>query len=485
MLLNLLDSAFLRLDGFANAVTGLGTETLDKTMSALFQRAVRRHDSYYESLYEEDPFARKVCEKLPEEMLRNGFDLSMGDEEDALEVATAVRDELRRLKATDRVKSGLVWERVLGGSAVLIGVDDGASDPSEPLREESIRRVTHLSVVDKPRIYAKTWYASTHERAGWPELYTLTPLDGGSPVDVHETRLLVFSGGRVSHERRVALQGWGHSVLASMHEVLSDYSMSWRGIAHMLQSANQDVWYMKDLRSALTSGTDAAKAYFAARFQLAQMRQGPNRAIALDSDGEKFERHGSTLTGIPETLQQMNLRLSATAGMPVTVLFGMSPAGMNATGESDLQMWHGSVKARQQDQAQPHFERLIDLLMKSKEGPTKGKVIEGWSLTWRPLLEMSDGQRVELRLKQAQADKAYIDAQVLLPEEVARSRFRPEGYSIETGIDFEAREDILEAERQERLEAEARAKLAFQQAGQGDPEDPDAEDEDDPPPDDE
>ncbi len=468
MLAQTIEETLLRLDGFANSVTGLGTVAFDKTLSALFQRTVRRSDLYFAGLYEEDPFARKICEKMPEELLRGGFDLSMGASENALDEITAIRDELKRLHANDRIKSGLVWERVYGGSAVFIGADDGVTDPSEPLDEEKLKTITHLTVVDKPRIWARSWYASTHEKAGQVEIWTVTPLGGGSPTDIHETRLLIFPGGRVTHERRIELQGWGASVLSTMHDILRDYSMSWQGIAHMMQSVNQDVWKMKGIKAALTQGTDAMKAYFVSRFQMAQMKMGPNRGITLDADDESFERFGSTFTGIPDTMREMAVRVASTAGMPMTVLFGTSPGGLNSTGESDIQLWHSSVAAEQQDKLRPHFERVIDLIMKSSDGPTSGKVIEGWGLTFRSLLELSEPQRVTMRKEQAEADHIAIEDGVLLPEEVAKSRYRPEGYSTETTIDFEAREDILAAERQARLEAEAAAKLAFENR---DPED--------------
>lgn len=490
MLAEAIQSVMLRLDGFANSSTGLGTTAFDKTMSALFQRQGRRQDLYYSGLYEDDPFARKICDKLPEEMLRGGFDLSMGASDKGLDEVTAVLDELKRLHATDRIKSGLVWERVHGGSAVFIGTEDGETDPAEPLNEANLRRVTHLTVVDKPRIWARKWYDSGHEKAGQVEIWSVTPLSsgdqgGGSPVDIHETRLLIFPGGRVSHERRIELQGWGASVLASMHDILRDYSMSWQAIAHMMQSANQDVWKMKGIRQALTSGTEAAKAYFVARFQMGQMKMGPNRAITLDAD-EDFTRHGSAFTGIPETMQQMAIRVAATAGMPVTVLFGMSPAGMNATGTSDIQLWHSSVAAERQDKALPHYERLIDLLMKSSEGPTSGEVVEGWGIAFRSLTELSEPERVTMRKTQMETDVGYIKEGVLLPEEVAESRWRPEGYSIETKIDFGAREAILKAEQEMRLEAEAEAKLAFESRpgpGDDDPEGDDPEDDPEPDPD--
>ena len=468
MLARTLEETLLRLDGFANSVTGLGTLAFDKTVSALFHRTDRKLDQYYSGLYEEDPFARKVCEKLPEEMLRGGFDLSMGASDNALDLVTAILDELKRLKAKDRIKSGLVWERVHGGSAVFIGADDGATDPVEPLNEGTLKRLTHLTVVDKTRIWARTWYPSTHEKAGQVEIWSVTPLDTGAPTDIHETRLLIFPGGRVTHERRLELQGWGASVLASLHDILRDYSMSWQGISHMTQSVNQDVWHMGGLRAALGSGTAAAVEYFKSRFQMGQMKMGPNRAITLDTD-EKFERHGSTFTGIPETMVQMAIRVAACAGMPVTVLFGTSPAGMNATGESDLQLWHSSVAAEREDKAEPHYERLIELIMVSSAGPTNGKVVEGWGIKFHSLTELSEPERVNMRKEQAEADHIAIEDGVLTPEEVTMSRYRPEGYSTETTVDLGAREDILKAEQEARLEAVRGARSPEALPAPGDP----------------
>ncbi len=447
-----LENAVMHLDGFANEVTGLGTLARDKTISAMFQRTVRRSDLYFAGLYEEDPFARKICEKLPEEMLRAGFDLSLGEVKDALDHATTIRSELRRLHTNDRLKSGLVWERVYGGSAIFIGADDGASDPIEPLDEGNLKTITHLTVVDKPRIWAKKWYDSDHEKAGQVEVWTVTEIDGGGQQDIHETRLLIFPGGRVSHERRIELQGWGSSVLVSMHDILRGYSMSWQAIEHMMQSVNQDVWKMDGIKQALTNGTEAMKEYFRLRFSMGQMRMGPNRAITLDLD-ESFERHGSTFTGVPETMQEMAARVASTAGMPMTVLFGTSPAGLNSTGESDIQLWHSSVAAERQDKVQPHLERLIELIMLSDDGPTGGKVIEGWGLTFRSLLELSEPQRVTMRKEQAETDHIYIEDGVLTPEEVLLARIRPEGYSTETTVDIGAREDIMKAELEARLEA--------------------------------
>lgn len=454
MLGHYLQSALLRLDGWANDLTGLGTAALDKTVVALFSRATQRSDEYLGQLYEDDPLARRIADKVPDEMLRAGYDLLMGSADDAQQLATAARDKLKALQADERIKDGLVWERVYGGSAVFIGADDGSTNPAEPLQESRLRDVTHLTVVDKSQLTAAQWYPATDARAGRPMTWLLTPLSttGAGPVEVHESRLLIFPGGRVTQQRRIALEGWGQSVLRAVHDILRDYNMSWQGVTHMLQSANQDVWYMSGLKNAMSSGTPGMREYFASRFRMAQMNMGPNRGVALDADGEKFERHASQLTGVPETLQQAGLRLSSATDMPMTVLFGMSPAGLNATGESDLQLWNTAVAAMQCERLQPQLERLVRLLMLCKEGPTRGKEVDGWAIKFRPLKHLDDQQAADLRSKQAAVDKIYIDAQVLLPEEVALARFRPDGYSTETSIDLDARRAILDAELERAVE---------------------------------
>lgn len=444
-----LQSALLRLDGWANDLTGLGTAALDKTVAALFNRSNwRQNDYYFGALYEDDALARRITEKVPDEMTRAGYELLFGTADNAQEIETSFRDKLKDLRADSRLKDGLVWERVYGGGAIYLGADDGSKNPAEPLRENSLRDITHLTVIDKPLMTARRWYPATDVRAGRPETWLISPLgvQGAEPIEVHETRLLIFPGGRVTQQRRLELQGWGQSVLRSVHDILRDYNMSWQGVTHMLQSANQDVWYLHGFKNALASGTPGMMGYFQSRFRMSQMQMGPNRAIMLDADGEKFERHGSQLTGIPETLQQACVRLSAVTDMPMTVLFGMSPAGLNATGESDLQLWNTTVAAMQVERLQPPLERLIRLLMLCSEGPTKGQEIEGWAVQFRALKHLDELQSADLRLKQAQVDEIYMERQVLQPEEIALARFRPDGYSTETTIDLDARRTILEAE---------------------------------------
>lgn len=458
----------LRLDGWLNELTGLGVAALDKSVNALHQLSNRRADEYWEGLFHGDAMARRVCEKVPNEMCRAGFELSMGDEADAHDIATAILDTLRDLRVVHHLKHGMTWERSNGGAAVFLGIDDGEADPLEPLDETRIRRITHLAAIDKSRIEARSWYDSTTPKAGMPETYWLRAIDGDrqqAQLAIHESRLLIFPGGLVTHQMRVRLQGWGHGVLESVHEILADYNMSWRGLSHMLQSANQEVWAFKGFLNAMASGTDAMREYFSKRLAISHMSMGPNRPVIIDAEGEHYARHASQFTGIPETIREMCHRVAAACDMPMTILFGMSPAGLNATGESDLQWWYETIAAMQSERLEPHLRRVITLLMLSKEGPTGGRLIENWEIKFRPLKQMTPLEAAQHRKTVAETDQIYIASQVLGPDEVAISRFRPEGWAMDTKIALDVRDAILKADQQRMLE-EQRAASALPTGGE-------------------
>jgi hypothetical protein len=67
-----------------------------------------------------------------------------------------------------------------------------------------------------------------------------------------------------------------------------------------------------------------------------------------------------------------------------------------------------------------------------------------------PLRELSDLEKADLRLKTSQADASDITQGILLPQEVAVSRYRPEGYSTATQVDLELRQKMLDLEIKQR-----------------------------------
>jgi phage-related protein (TIGR01555 family) len=440
--IGVLTEQIAHLDSFINMVTGLGMAAYDKAANMVFRRNGRLTDRYLEGLFMQHPVARKACTAMPEEMVRQWIDIELRAEEDgetspddSVEIVTELHHYLRRLNARSVTQDALTWERALGGSALLLVVDDGATDPIQPLNEGNIRTIHRLKMYESMRLQAFSWYTKG-PRTGEIETWQLTPVtvSGSGPQIVHETRLIVFPGGVVSEEERISRNGWGLSVLETMESVLADTDQSWSSITNMLAGASQDVWKLKGFSDAMRSSGSGVIDFFKARMQFTQMTMGVNRGITIDKD-EEFTRVAQTFTGIHDVMRMKLLRVCQSADTPMMVLYGESPGGLQSSGEGELAVWYDHIAALQPKKLEPPLRRLITLIMLAKDGPTKGKLLEGWNIAFRALRQMSDKEKAEVRFTHAQADDLELKWGVLKPSTVRNSRHRPEGWSAQTRVD--------------------------------------------------
>ncbi len=451
-----------KIDGWFNAQTGLGVEGWDRLLSHGFQDDAVMEPEQCETLFNIDDLAARVAEALPEETLRQPFDLHV-DDTDGVEVSSLIQDELRRLGAHEKFLEAMVWARALGGSALFVGADD-SDDPALELNPERVTQIRFLTYLDRRTLMAVEWNADVRaDNYGEPSVYALHPdavnsgltsrterkklLDHGQRI--HASRLILFPGARTSPRLRTRNRGWDLSVFQRLLAPLRAVNSNWQSVSNLLTDASQGILKIKGLRALVASKN---RGTLEARMRIVNLARSVARVMPIDADQEDFTRVPTPFNGIPELLDKSWLRLAAAARMPVSVLMGQSPAGMQSTGEADLRWWYNTVQAYQTIVVKPRLERLIELLLASSDGPTKGKEPEKWDIRFRPLWGMTAKEEAEVKATMAQADKAYVDAQVLLPEEVAISRFRTEGYSLETHVELDDRQEILEAEMERAVE---------------------------------
>lgn len=478
---SIFENASVRLDGWFNAITGFGTAR-DKTMGTMHQPGVRMSPQELEALYLEDDMAAVICDSLPDEAFSKGYELSISDEqlkaapgkvptkqergkrrEEKSAVITGMRNEHKRLCVHSKVADGLRWGRVFGGAITVIGANDGQK-MDQPLNEDAIQSVDYLVTIDLQYVTVMSWYAdSTHPKFGQPEMFMITEqvVGPGGPESeararekstargmvsyVHASRVLLYEGVPVTLRRRIANNGWGDSVLQRCFVALSQFASVYGATATLIADSAQAKFKIQGLIQMIARADPTA---LMTRMALVDTSRSYLKAILLDADKEDFERDPLQLTNLPETLDRVAQRLAATARMPVTKLMGMSPAGLNATGESDERLWHDCVRSYQKHDVLPPLERLTLLCFKAKAGPTKGQVPEGWSIKFNPLREPTALEQAELRKAVAETDAVYSGGQpILLPEEIALSHFTDDGYSPEySAVDVESRRALLEAD---------------------------------------
>lgn len=449
----------------------------------------------------------RLVETIPDEMTREGFDITIQPTEDdgtkkdfappqaqpplmipsgppmpgALpeiddegpRMAEELMGALEEMGLEEAFWSALCYERAYGGGAILIGADDGQEELAAPLDEERITSIRHLTAFRggwDGELVAWSWYRDPRSpKYGQPEIYMLrndgvplarVPAPGEKPTAemlavntnayggphvywVHESRLLVFPGVAASRRARVQMRGWGDSLFTRVDEVLAQYAQTWGGVANLMTDFSQGVLSIEGLAEALGGNNRNGTAKVTARALALQMSRSIARLLLIDKD-EEFKRDTASLAGIGDVLQQFALRLAAAADMPVALLMGQAPAGLNATGASDIRFFYDRVAAKQNKRMLPQLRRLVRLLMLAKDGPTNGVEPDRWSVSFRPLYQMTALEQADLRLKVAQTDDIYLRNGVLSPEEVAASCYGGSEWSMERTIDFEGREAAKE-----------------------------------------
>lgn len=432
-----------RLDSWSNEMTGHGT-VRDKVTYGQFVNSEYLSDSVLDNLFSTGRMVRKICSTFPEQYLKKVFELQITVNGNIdLELSKKIRDRMDALDVRSKYTSGFIWGNVFGGCALFIGADD-TDDLEEPLDLSRVSTVDHLNILEKPELSPSTFYNDpTHFKYGKTEKYIVNSYSGNrsghyNMVIVHESRFIIFPGVEVSNQKRRMLNGWDLSLIQNIYESLRSYGIGMQSLDHMIYDANQGVLKFKDYMNYIARGDYVTVK---ARLEAMDISRSIVRALVVDADNEDFERQNFSWSGIDKPFQLLMLDLSAASNIPVSILMGREPAGMNATGESDFKAFYDLVISDQQNKVKPRLVQLAYVLCAAENVEP-----DNIDVQFESLWELSLDKQADIRLKTAQTDKINSELGLVNREEIQKSRFTKEGWNIETYPDLEMRERLEKAE---------------------------------------
>lgn len=419
-----------KIDGWAQILGGLNT-SIDKRRSARVDATMPLSVAELSDLYRGSDIAAMLVDLPVEEQTREGWEVKTGD--DTQEVVENFLDDLN---VESVFFEAMRDARLYGSSIVLMGADDG-NDPTLPLDLSRVRTLNFLTPIDRYSLgVAATYDDPLSPEYKKPALYEILSDDKGSKVLVHASRVLRFDGVRLPRRMSRFNHGFGDSVLQRVYEICRDYDISFQAVSYLLQDFSQLVIRIRGLREALAL-PDGAQ-YVRQRMQIIEQSRSVIRGVLLD-ENEEYDRKNVSFAGVPEVLEKFMLRLSQATRIPATLLMGRSPAGLNATGDSDFRGFANRMAAEQRKNIRPELNKLLRVVFAAKNGPTGGIEPESWSVIFRPIWQLSELERADLYEKTSRADATYIGQQVLDPSEVAASAFSGEEFSTIRKIDLAAR----------------------------------------------
>lgn len=446
-----LSDAAALLDGFVNEITGAGTSR-SKLTHGVYKPEPLLTWPELEALFKDNDLARKIVSKPVDDALRAGFGLRRKnstpekDQDDAATLLAAYGRLTKDRLGGDKLKRAAVMARLHGGGGLILGAVGGAP-LSEKLEDENVTQLDFVVDWDRREMTATKWYPD-----GSPKIFQYNALHGHGvqpQQTFHESRLLFFPGALTTNEGRRTNQDWDHSVLQAVYQTLRSFDQMFSSTDAMFANASQAIFKLQGLIQALAEADGAGVEDAKTRLALLDMMRSAFRAVFLEAGGgaandpeEKFELvESKTLGTLDKVIQQYYVRLAAAAGMPLTVLLGMSPAGMDATGESDMILYYNMVDVYRKEALAPQILRIIQMLHRS-EG-LEGEADE-WELVWPELQRPTPTDLATAENMAIQSVGTLIERQVVLPEEVALS-LRTIAPNLGLVIDAASREKALKA----------------------------------------
>jgi uncharacterized protein len=404
----------VHLDEWTNPNTGIGTGH-DKVVGTQFQVLTGPlMPSQLEDLYHNDDIAARICDLIPRTALREPFKLNN----------PGLQKKMEDLGVYDKFQSAWSWGRLYGGGPIILG---GEGPSNTPLTTG----VNSLFLADRWTIGVVEFYTDTSSpKYGEPKMYrvmrpSLQGLGSAAPAVspdpnemIHESRVIVFPGAHTSPRRKLFNGYWDDSVLQRVYQVVQAYGLTWASVVHLLQDAAQGVYAMQDLWNMIVGGN---KDKVEERMKLVDEQRSSARMMLIDADHESFTRVPTPFAGIPELIDRISERLASASEYPLTVLMGSSPAGMNATGKSDLEIYYGRCEVERRQKLTPAVKKLAAAM---------GEDLAALTVTYPPLWMPTAQEVAETRYANAQSDNIYFQMGAD-PAAIVEGRFTPNGYSSE------------------------------------------------------
>ncbi len=416
-------------DAFSNPIArlGVGTQDLLQATEYPLTRMTQNHQ-LLTSLYRENWIAQNIISTIPDDIVRKWYTLKSN-------VTPEQMDALQKLERIVHLRKsileGMYWGRLYGGAAGVILIK-GQNNLSEPLDYGFILPDTFLGIHILDRwsgIYPESEIVAdiTDPDFGLPKYYSIRDEETGVMVSrVHHSRIVRFIGRELPYYEKVAELYWGESELEAIyHELVKRDNVS-SNIAALTFRANINYMETDSLDQMLAVNNVEAQRRFWNTLQ-AQSVIESNFGTRLVNKGDAIHNTQYTFTGLPEVYDRVMMDVAGAARTPVTKLFGRSPAGMNSTGESDMNNYYDYIDGLRENYFRPILEKILPIMALS----VWGEVPENMQIDFPPLQTPDSEELATIAEKKTQSILSVYQSDLM---DAATAKKELKGLSEEIGL---------------------------------------------------
>lgn len=341
-----------------------------------------------------------------------------GDTEDedgggTVEKIEKIEAEFKRLKVREAFERCAVLDSFFGCGHMFIDIE-GQDTPE--LRQNPL-------ILDKATIKQGSLRALKPIEPYWCTPYSYNSIDPTKPdfyvpaawfivgMKTHSTRLMQFISRPVPDLLKPAYNFGGISLTQLMEPYVNMWLRTRKSVNDLIHAFSVFV-LATDMQASL-SGDANGTSQLLKRVQLFNNMRDNKGAFVINKDTEEFSNVSTSLASLDKLQAQSQEHMSSPSQIPLVKLFGITPSGLNASSDSEIQVFYDHVKARQQTL----FGAQLNVVLQLVQLSLFGQIDESIEVEFVPLDEPSAEALSRIRKSDAEAGTAYIDGGVISPDE--------------------------------------------------------------------
>ena len=372
-------------DAFSNPIYHLGAGSQSPLEGTQYHMTrMTANYALLNTLYRENWVVQNVVGLVVDDMLRQWFTLTnLSQKQQQL-----LRSVTRVTHLRTRLADGLRWGRLYGGAAGLILLRGQEHMLDKPLEQKQIfpDSFAGLYILDRwSGIFPSGELVSDMSDPDFnlPEFYTIQQPNGEMVAKVHHSRIVRFTGRELPLWEQMNEQYWGESEVEAIYQDVVAHDNVSANMADLTFQANLSTMEVQNLEQLFSLGSGEQQRRFWNVLQ-AQSVMRSNYGVQLVNKGDSITTSSYSFVGLKEVYEAMCLNLCGASHYPMTKLFGRSPDGMNATGESDLRNYYDYVDTLRESKLRPVLEKLLPIVCMSTFGVVPDGVEVEFPSLWTP-----------------------------------------------------------------------------------------------------
>jgi phage-related protein (TIGR01555 family) len=376
---------------------------------------------------------RRPAEIIAKQMTRKWIKFISTGDDDKTEVLTAIEAEFKRLKVQAIFERACELEGYFGRAQIYLDLTDEKDpiDPAElktplhdsPVKVNPMMKLKRLSVIEPMWTYPNQYNSSEPLKNNYYKPDTWFVMG----TEVHSTRLLTFVARPVPDILKAVYAFGGLSLSQMAKPYVDNWLRTRQSVSDLVHSFSTPV--LKTNMSTIVNGGGAESLW--KRLHVFTRARDNRGVMAIDKETEDFTNVTTPLGSLDKLQAQAQEHMATVFGIPLIVLFGITPSGLNASSEGELDVFEAWCHAQQEQLFTPHLTRILRLVQLSIFGSIDDEI----GFEYEPLGVLDELQEANTHKAEVDADVALIDAGVITPME-ARIRLAGEDDSPYAGLDL-------------------------------------------------